>query len=1211
MQSLSDDTSRSFVTVLCLCCLKPDWNADRTLNQQHWTRKYPSCNTARQSPINIEEEFAQVRQEFQNLQFEGLEQETSKSTTIVNDGKTVAVSLNGEYFISGGGLSSRFKLSRIVFHWGRCNATSDGSEHSLSGSKFPLEMQIFGHDSDEAVGTYLDAPQQHMLSCTCLFQVGIEDNKNYTSIMDGVSSVSRYGKSSTLQPFPLLGLLPDSTEKYYMYNGSLTTPPCSEPVEWVVFKNAVSISESQLELFCEVMTMEQSGYVMLTDYLQNNFRQQQEQFMGLVFASYTGTEELTGPICSSEPQNIQADPRNYTGIVVTWERPRVVYDTTIEKYSVTYQRLEGRNPPQCQYLTDGDQDVAAIIHNLLANSSYVVQVMALCANGLTGRVSDRLIVDMPLENPGKTTAARQNRSAEITEEALLSWTSRQDTAETYTRRPVTKLLSPEELKPPDGSMVVTDVYYEDFSSSLYKTTTSAGTPSPDDEIIGAVTLPRDRTRVSPEDNEVGPPVPDDSGMPLRTASSPITSTTGALYSTQPVYSEASNSSPESRVGMVGSKDKDKHTVVPLAVVSTLTFPVTVVLRFDRKCFQTAQFYVEDNASPRVLSAPSTPLLIPTDEHEAVPVKEFVKHVGELHASGTFSKEFEVRAPDPGNKSKNRYVNILAYDHSRVKLSHSLDKDGSAGDYINANFVDGFNQPSYYIAAQGPLKSSLEDFWRMVWEQNVGVIVMITNLVEKGRRKCDQYWPLENQEEYGCFLVTLKSTRILAYYTQRTFILRNTSVRKGPQKALALERTVLHYHYTQWPDMGVPEYTLPVLSFVQKSSRAKTPDMGPIIVHCSAGVGRTGTYIMLDAMLKQIREEGSVNVMGFLKHIRSQRNYLVQMEEQYVFIHDALVEAILSRETEVSANHIHTYVSDLLTPGLSGKTRLEKQFKLITQSNARQRDYTAALKETNMEKNRISSLMPVEKSRVCLSTTTGESSDYINASYVMGFHQSCEFIITQSPLPNTVKDFWRMIWDHNTQIIVSLADTQDDACVYWPSKDQPVNCEMFTVSFTGEDHVCLSSEERLVVQDFVLKATQDDYVLEVRQYQVSHWPNPDSPISNTFELINIIREEMGHREGTMVVHDKYGSSTAGTFCALTTLVNQLQEENCMDVYLTARMTNLMRPGVFSDVDQLQFLYKAMLSLVRSKEDEKTLQSTENNGTIPSGSATVPESLESLM
>ncbi|XP_073803013.1 receptor-type tyrosine-protein phosphatase zeta isoform X2 [Danio rerio] len=1414
-----------------------DWSYTGALNQKHWVKKYPVCGNARQSPIDISEEFTQVRLQYQNLQLENWEQPTTDSTTITNDGKTVVIGLNSEYFISGGGLRSRFKVGRITFHWGRCNATSDGSEHSLNGNRFPLEMQIYCFDDlefesiDEAMSS-----GGKIAAVAVLFQASIEDNQDYAAIIEGVNNVSRFGKSSAVEEFSLLALLPENTEKYFMYNGSLTAPPCSENVEWIVFKNTVGISETQLEVFCEVMTMQQAGYAMLTDYLQNNYREQQQQFMGQVFSSYTGTEEVPAPMCSSEPQNVQADSQNFTGIVVTWERPRAVYDTVIERYSVTYQRLQGQNPPKQQYLTDGDQDVGAIIHNLLANSSYVVQVVALCMNGLTGKMSDQVIVDMPFEDPvnepdpygdlaeseeyneehtsapsskpppgrflirdsgssisittstdqpgflfpvSRTTPITVRRK--ITEESSLSQPPVQNKSrKNETKRPANRLLPDDSGHFPQSNTVVTDVYYEDVLNSsttnitptinnnllIDQNTEKASTSPPKQpanesstanattgsslsasmKIISQTTQPLfnatsfnnervlmvsdatslyesstrsptiileegsahfppsdgqgefsgsgsaifleeldrewelEQTRMAPknadprktqEENHEGLPstfffesereasstykpqnqdflswvtwsAESDSGsgqggsMISQTEDIPIQLIIPKLNIQEENHAEASNSSPESRVGMVGGTETEKRAVVPLAIVSTLTVLCLVVLVgiliYWRRCFQTAHFYVEDTNSARAISAPSTPLLLPTEDNEALPVKDFVKHVADLHANHKFSKEFEIlkesyeeiqgctadmgittdSSNHPDNKSKNRYINILAYDHSRVKLSQNSDKDGKTGDYINANYVDGFNQPKAYIAAQGPLKGSLEDFWRMIWEQNVGVIVMITNLVEKGRRKCDQYWPLENQEDYGCFLVTLKSSRTLAYYTLRTFTLRNVQIKKGSQKGRSQERTVLHFHYTQWPDMGVPEYTLPLLSFIRTSSQARTAEMGPVVVHCSAGVGRTGTYIVIDSMLKQIKEENTVNIMGFLKHIRTQRNYLVQTEEQYVFIHDALVEAIRSKETLVSSSLIHTYVSGLLTPGPAGKTPLEKQFKLVSQSCAKQSDYTTALKESNVSKNRTACLMPVERSRVSLSAAAGESSDYINASYLLGFHQSREFIVTQNPLPNTIHDFWRMIWDHNTQIIVSLPDTHNMSseaeCVYWPTKDEPISCETFTVSFRDEDSLNLSNEEPVLVQHFILEALKDDYVLEVHQFQSPRWPDPDSPISNCFELINIIREESSRREGPVLIHDGCGGSSAGLFCALVTLVNQLDEENSVDVYQTARMINLMRPGVFNDVEQYQFLYKAILSLVSTQEDERALQYAENNGTVP---ANPSESLESLM
>ncbi|XP_049430152.1 receptor-type tyrosine-protein phosphatase zeta isoform X4 [Epinephelus fuscoguttatus] len=1372
-----------------------EWSYAGTLNQNNWAKKFPSCSNAKQSPINIEENLAQVKLQYQKLRFEGWDSLTTDRTIIKNDGKTVAVNVDGEYYVSGGGLRSKFKVGRITFHWGRCNASSEGSEHGLDGVKYPLEMQIYCYEAhrfgslDETIKA-----GGRITALAVLFETSIEDNVNFAPIIDGINSVSRHGKSAEAIPFAPRGLLPNSTDKYFIYNGSLTTPPCSETVEWIVFKNTVAISDEQLEMFCEVMTMQQAGYVMLMDYLQNNYREQQQQFMGQVFSSYTGTEEVLTPVCSSEPENIQALPYNLSSLLVTWERPRAVYDASIEKYSVSYRKADAEDAAPSIYLTDGDQDVGAILDDLLANTSYVVQVVAVCTNGLYGRVSDQLPVDMPIDDPENTLDPDSdefddegNYDPDLswnepvqTEDYDLAWiptnspktttpaspllplpgiktTTEESGLRKTTTDPVPLVRSTHtgqvqshseetvhrssSTRPPEVTLqpktrgdadfsgnapfystaTTNEGFISTSSTPVYSNAKTDGAPggiSPDsednfDKTKGGVsttaptsnsaetkggksissyspttTTLRSRTSdmsstttsssfIQAEvDQGLGRPLNKDTtdggvsaapgGLPEIQTSTTQPSSSGEavqrrpttpsmprfsstttsvrlsgvlLQTTQPLSNEASNSSHESRVGSI--RDRERKAVVPLAVISTLTVLGLIVLIgilvYWRTCFQTAHFYIDDNSSPRVIP-PSTAALT-SDEKTAFPVKEFVKHVAELHDTHGFQREFEIlkesyeevqscavdmgmttdSSNHPDNKTKNRYSNILAYDHSRVRLSPQTDKDGKTRDYINANYVDGFKKPRAYIAAQGPLRSSTEDFWRMIWEQNVCVIVMITNLVEKGRRKCDQYWPVEVQEEFGSFLVTMKSSRVLAYYTHRTFTVRNTHAKKGSQKGRSNERTVTQYHYTQWPDMGVPEFALPLLSFVRKSSKAMTDDMGPMVVHCSAGVGRTGTYVVLDSMLKQMRDESTVNITGFLKHIRKQRNYLVQTEEQYVFIHDALVEAILSGETEVAAAHLHRYVDELLIPGPAGRTHLDKQFKLVCHSGAKECDSSAALQDCNRTKNRNCSLVPVERSRVRLSTTAGETSDYINASYIAGYRQSNEFIITQNPLSGTIKDFWRMIWDHNAQVIVSLPGTPSgeteeeevELCVTWPRKGQPISYETFTVTQRGENHICLTNEDMLVVQEYVLEATQDDYVLEVKHYRAPRWPNPDSPISNTFELLNLVKEESAAKDGPTVVHDDEGGVTAGTFCALSSLTRQLEAEGSVDVFQVAKLMHLMRPGIFSDIEQYQFLYKAMLSLIGTQEDEKTLQSSDNNGTIVVGTASTAESLESLV
>ncbi|XP_048217272.1 receptor-type tyrosine-protein phosphatase eta [Perognathus longimembris pacificus] len=239
-----------------------------------------------------------------------------------------------------------------------------------------------------------------------------------------------------------------------------------------------------------------------------------------------------------------------------------------------------------------------------------------------------------------------------------------------------------------------------------------------------------------------------------------------------------------------------------------------------------------------------------------------------------------------NRGKNRYNNVLPYDISRVKLSvqtHSTD------DYINANYMPGYHSKRDFIATQGPLPNTLKDFWRMVWEKNVYAIVMLTKCVEQGRTKCEEYWPSKQAQDYGDITVTMTTEVVLPEWTIRDFTVKNIQTSET--------HLLRQFHFTSWPDHGVPDTTDLLINFrylVRDYMKQSSPE-SPILVHCSAGVGRTGTFMAIDRLIYQIENENTVDVYGIVYDLRMHRPLMVQTEDQYVFLNQCVLDIIRAQK----------------------------------------------------------------------------------------------------------------------------------------------------------------------------------------------------------------------------------------------------------------------------------------------------------------------------
>ncbi|XP_064617209.1 receptor-type tyrosine-protein phosphatase mu-like [Liolophura sinensis] len=472
--------------------------------------------------------------------------------------------------------------------------------------------------------------------------------------------------------------------------------------------------------------------------------------------------------------------------------------------------------------------------------------------------------------------------------------------------------------------------------------------------------------------------------------------------------------------------------------------------------------------------------------------------------------------------------------------------------------------------------------RMLWEQNVGKIVMVTNLIEATKMKCKQYWPSEGCTRFGVIEVTLLDEEVYANCAIRTLELSHTKA---------------------WPDHGAPSDATILLDFRDKVLEYNSTLPGPILVHCSAGIGRTGTFIALDYLINQAKEENVVNVPACVMILRQQRVNMVQTQEQYEFLHAALGEALKFSDTSIPSVNFATVYSDLCTVDPeTGQSKMVAQFEVLRELSqpASKMQVESARHPDNISKNRYSKFLAqcynivptlfvvlslefmkskpheqsVDSCRPYLSTPVSGCNDYINAVYLPGYKQKRGFILTQTPLPNTVVDFWRLVYDHKVSTIIMLdrvktGDKEDNGKpkagnknvgVYWT--DRKETFKPFEMEVTDVDQRAEFSTWTYELSHKDKKAPQP-----IKQFRCPFFTSEPTletipTLLTVLQNVNMWRDKAG--DGPVLVHCRDGVTKSGLFCVAWTVLERLKVDQNVNILQTIKQMRNNRPEIITDV-----------------------------------------------
>ncbi|XP_046857058.1 receptor-type tyrosine-protein phosphatase S-like isoform X7 [Xenia sp. Carnegie-2017] len=590
--------------------------------------------------------------------------------------------------------------------------------------------------------------------------------------------------------------------------------------------------------------------------------------------------------------------------------------------------------------------------------------------------------------------------------------------------------------------------------------------------------------------------------------------------------------------------------------------------------------------------------ITAKDRQPIPIAMFERHVRKLKHNNMKELKLEFEdlpngqmsnwdvAKKPHNTSKNRYGNAVTYNHSRVILSGD-----EKADYINASFVDG-KTDNYYIATQGPKPKTVNDFWRMIFEHKCPTIVMLTTLKEMGKVKCEKYWPDESKI-YGTIQVTITKTKAFADY-----VLRSAVVSKDGE-----HHKVQQFHYISWPDYGVPRHPTQLLTFRKHFKSYHKTKAGFAVIHCSAGVGRTGVFIAIDKILDDLDDdyETNIDVFGFVKEMRSRRINMVQTADQYMFIYDAIMEHIQCGVNEIEAMQIKAEIVHLSKQLGNGRTGFEEIFERLQSVTTELPEEVceAALLNDNKKKNRNPKIYPSESNRPHLSHLDQiENSDYINACFVDGYLGKNYFIATQTPLKETINDFWRMVCQYKSCTIVMLNQLNENNQQYpmfWPT--QRARAQSFGKSTVLLDSVV--TKDDITVRKFIVSPTMD--IKNGRMVHMIHyvsWPDHDVP-KDVHSMVEILSEvENSQRaadvKGPVIVVCSDGAGRSGTYIAISNLVDRVKIVQAMDAFQCIKLIRNRRPQFVETADQFKLCYRAVNCVLELFDDYSNFSKIDRPG-----------------